>query len=491
MRNRYLARSLPGSVPHERFWARRAARTALSASAGVALRDERERLLRRRIDRGERAAVRSRDVAAADEQAVTRLDRDDVARFGRWRVLPRDRLAVAEPPARRRAVTRRDEARFRVGRHARHYGTRSGSGPRAPTIRYAIRVRSGALLAGFLVAGCGARSTPPPSAAGTGSWTTIPAVAPVPLLEVAVAERAGRIWVAGGLRTDGTASDEVFILDPAAGTWTSGPKLPEAVHHASMVSTPAGLVLFGRVRRRRPDRGDSRGPPARRTARLPGPTRRRSPTRAPRARPPSTAHASCTPAGSSPVASRTRSSPGRAQVRGRWSGDCRSRASTSPPTSDGAGRTFVLGGRVGGLDRNLAVVDLVDGATTKSIGELPTKRGGVAAFWWPSLGACLAGGESPGGANPQVECITADGTLARLPDLGVARHGIGAAVVDGHGLRRAGRSNAGPGDERHHRDAGAALSLSSGTRRSGTTSRSSGRAGGRRGRRTSASGPRG
>ena len=37
MRNRYLARSLPGSVPHERVWARRAARTALSASAGVPL----------------------------------------------------------------------------------------------------------------------------------------------------------------------------------------------------------------------------------------------------------------------------------------------------------------------------------------------------------------------------------------------------------------------------------------------------------------------
>ena len=100
-------------------------------------------------------------------------------------------------------------------------------------------------------------------------------------------------------------------------------------------------------------------------------------------------------------------------------------------TSDGAGRTFVLGGRVGGLDKNLAIVDLVEGTSVKTIGELPTKRGGVAAFWWPSLGACLAGGESPGGANPQVECMAADGTLARLPDLGVARHGIGAAVVDG------------------------------------------------------------
>jgi len=103
-------------------------------------------------------------------------------------------------------------------------------------------------------------------------------------------------------------------------------------------------------------------------------------------------------------------------------------------TTDGSGRTFVLGGRVGGLDGNLAIVDVVEGSgdeAVRTIGELPTKRGGVAAFWWPSLGACLAGGESPGGTNPQVECITPEGSLARLPDLGVARHGLGAAVVDG------------------------------------------------------------
>ena len=36
MRNRYLARSLPDSWPHDRRWARRAARTALSTSTGVA-----------------------------------------------------------------------------------------------------------------------------------------------------------------------------------------------------------------------------------------------------------------------------------------------------------------------------------------------------------------------------------------------------------------------------------------------------------------------
>jgi hypothetical protein len=99
--------------------------------------------------------------------------------------------------------------------------------------------------------------------------------------------------------------------------------------------------------------------------------------------------------------------------------------------SDGSGRTFILGGRIGGLDNNLAVVDLIDGSSALTIGQLPTPRGGVAGFWWPSLGACLAGGESPGGANPQVECIDAGGAVRVLPDLGVARHGVGAVVIDG------------------------------------------------------------
>ena len=41
------------------------------------------------------------DLAAVDEQPVAVLDRDDVARLRRRRVLPRDRGTVAEAPARR------------------------------------------------------------------------------------------------------------------------------------------------------------------------------------------------------------------------------------------------------------------------------------------------------------------------------------------------------------------------------------------------------
>jgi hypothetical protein len=64
------------------------------------------------------------------------------------------------------------------------------------------------------------------------------------------------------------------------------------------------------------------------------------------------------------------------------------------------------------------------------IGELPTRRGGVAAFWSPFVGACVVGGESPGGTNAQVECIDVDGDVSILPSLGRPRHGLGAAVVN-------------------------------------------------------------
>jgi hypothetical protein len=299
-----------------------------------------------------------------------------------------------------------------------------------------------AVVVALVATGCGGQSSPRPSAgvaapdvtigpsSVAASWTTLASTAPVPLLEVAVAERAGRIWVAGGLRTDGTASDEVYIFDPGAGAWATGPKLPEAVHHASMVSTPDGLELVGGYV------GNTLTVATAAVRRLDdGATAWTDDTPLPDARAAGAAAFDGTrivyaggvkPGG---IANEVFARSGD----GAWETVSRLPVAREhlAATTDGAGRTFVLGGRVGGLDRNLAIVDLVEGDTTTTIGELPTKRGGVAAFWWPSLGACLAGGESPGGANPQVECMTADGTLTRLPDLGVARHGIGAAVIGG------------------------------------------------------------
>jgi hypothetical protein len=271
-----------------------------------------------------------------------------------------------------------------------------------------------ALLVPALVGCAGSRSSP----AVGGAWTAV-AAAPISVLEVGAAARDGRIWIAGGLRADGTASDDVVVFDPATGTWASGPKLPEPVHHASLVSDADGLLLVGGYAPTGPTAATRRladganawtdGPPL----------------------PDARAAGAAAFDGSRVIFAGGVGADGIksevfALAEGSWRRIARLPRAREHlgAASDGAGRTFILGGRVGGLDKNLAVVDIVEGNRARTIGQLPTPRGGVAGFWWPPLGACLAGGESPGGANPQVECIDADGTVRVLPDLGVA-------VIDG------------------------------------------------------------
>ena len=276
-----------------------------------------------------------------------------------------------------------------------------------------------------LVAGRLGLGTPRPSLAFEGAWTMIEA-APIALTEVAVAAHNGRIWVAGGLRSDGSASDEVFFYDPAGSRWTGGPHLPEAVHHAALVSDGAGLVLLGGYAADGPTAG------VHRLDDEAGAWTEGVPLPAPRA-----AGAAAFDGGRIVFAGGVE--PGNinsevfALAGGAWTqiGHLSQGREHLAATSDGQGRTFILGGRVGGLGRNLGTVDLVEGDSVTALGDLPTPRGGVGAFWWPSLGACLAGGESPGGTNAQVECIAPDGNVLRLPDLGVARHGVGAAVQEG------------------------------------------------------------
>jgi non-specific serine/threonine protein kinase len=100
-------------------------------------------------------------------------------------------------------------------------------------------------------------------------------------------------------------------------------------------------------------------------------------------------------------------------------------------TSDGAGSVVFVGGRRGGLETNVGTADVAVGGTVRPLGRLPTPRGGVAAFPSAAHGACLVGGESPGGTHGEAECIALDGSVVRLPDLTRPRHGLGAVVLNG------------------------------------------------------------
>lgn len=272
------------------------------------------------------------------------------------------------------------------------------------------------------------------AAAALPSASDIPAVweretdAPFARLEMAVAAHGNRIWLAGGLSPFGEALTDVEILDPATGEWSDGPSLPGAVHHAALVSDGERLLLIGGYlgsEFNRPtdivlvltDGSDSwhQGPA------LPEPR----------------AAGAAAWDGARVVYAGGVGDGIEADVYAladdAWEpiGAMREAREHLAATSDLRGRTWLMGGRVGGLTSNLDAVELVEGTQITMLGGVPTPRGGVAAFHIDAVGACLSGGEAPDRAYTVVECMAADGTVTTLPELTEPHHGHGAAVVGG------------------------------------------------------------
>lgn len=80
-------------------------------------------------------------------------------------------------------------------------------------------------------------------------WQTLAAM-PQAVQEIYPAVHQGKIYVAGGLSDDLPLSEQqmtnfVQIYDPATNSWALGPALPEARHHAYLVSVQEQLFLFG------------------------------------------------------------------------------------------------------------------------------------------------------------------------------------------------------------------------------------------------------
>ena len=253
--------------------------------------------------------------------------------------------------------------------------------------------------------------------------------APLALTEVAAAAHDGLIWVAGGLDGSGAAVTAVLRYDPVGDTWDRAADLPEAVHHSSLVSTGTALLLVGGYA------GNGFDRPTAAVWRL-------DPTAgswvAAAALPEPRAAGGAGWDGEDLVVYAGGVGPGGVSdgVFTLESGAWRSAAPLSVAREhlavagpDEAGWVSVIGGRRGGLDTNLGRVDLIDGDKTLTLGDLLIPRGGVAAFHAPDLGACLVGGEGPGGTFADVECVD-DGGLVTLPSMAHPRHGLGAAVVD-------------------------------------------------------------
>jgi hypothetical protein len=260
------------------------------------------------------------------------------------------------------------------------------------------------------------------------SWEVL-GDAPFERIEVAAAAHGGVIWLAGGLNADGSASDETSRYDPATATWTPGPQLPDALHHAAMVSTGDELLLIGGYR------GSSFSVPVDQVLRLaPGAEWiADAPLPEPRA-----AGAAAWDGARIVYAGGVRGGGAVSDGVLAWDGErwFAIGAMVAPrehlsAASDGDGRVWLLGGRSLTLDTNLATVELVEGSLVARVAELPTARGGAVAFHLPGVGACLAGGEELAGAFDEVECIDDGLDVVRLPDMAGARHGHSVAVLDG------------------------------------------------------------
>jgi hypothetical protein len=263
------------------------------------------------------------------------------------------------------------------------------------------------------------------------AWTR-GAPAPVPLTEVAAAVHEGRIWVVGGMDTEGRGVDLVQIYDPVADAWSSGPALQEAVHHAALVADDRGLLLIGGyagIAGRATDavwRLAADG-----TSWVPGealPEPRAAGAAAWDGRDQVLYGGGVGPAGVSDTVFALAGDDGGWRELARLSGPREHLAATSL----GTGSVTFLGGRVGGLDGNLGTIDLVssaDGVVARAE-DLAEPRGGIAAFSTPDLGDCVVGGEGPEGTFGAVECV---GVVERrtLPGMAVPRHGLGAVVLDG------------------------------------------------------------
>lgn len=279
--------------------------------------------------------------------------------------------------------------------------------------------------------GTGTGATPAPQRTlSPTAWTEL-ARAPTALTEVGATGFGGRVWTAGGFDTDGQAVTTVQVYDPTFDVWVSGPPLPEAVHHAALVADGASLYLVGGYT---------------------GPSFR-EPTGAVRVLEADTGQWADAPALPAPRAAGAAVWDGQRLVyaggvgpdglagevfalapgAAAWQaiGTLATPREHLAGASDGAGRAWFLAGRTGGLDTNQASVEIVEGASVRVVGDLPTARGGVAGFYAPGAGGCAVGGEGPAGTFAEVECIDADGAVTTLPGLGQARHGLGAAVVEG------------------------------------------------------------
>jgi N-acetylneuraminic acid mutarotase len=94
-------------------------------------------------------------------------------------------------------------------------------------------------------------------------------------------------------------------------------------------------------------------------------------------------------------------------------------------------KVYVVGGRVGGIGRNLATAEAFDPATGRwaAVADLPTARGGLAATATAGGQVVAVGGEASATFGEAEALEVASGRWRSLPPLPTPRHGLGVVAV--------------------------------------------------------------
>jgi len=108
-------------------------------------------------------------------------------------------------------------------------------------------------LAAVLLAACGGNAVapldaPPPDAGACSNgpgWTDAPALALGPAQETATGAVDGKIYVIGGFDGALAVLDRVQVFDTRTCTWSLGPALPRAVHHANVAAVDGRIYVLG------------------------------------------------------------------------------------------------------------------------------------------------------------------------------------------------------------------------------------------------------
>lgn len=253
---------------------------------------------------------------------------------------------------------------------------------------------------------------------------------PLRFTEVAGTMWEGRIVVVGGLDAGGEASDRIYIYDPEADSWDTGPSLPVGLHHTAVATLGDRVYVVG---------GYSEGD---------------------RGWNPETAVWSLGPGDESWLAEpdlvtargalAVVSTGDRLLAIGGVGPDAEYLASTEilePGSSEWqpgpdlaeprehlaatftGDRVYAIAGRTGGMETNKSSVEVLISEQWEEAPSLNFTRGGIGATSIDGM-PCVAGGEEPEGTIGTVECLTV-GTWQVLAELEVPRHGLAVVAMEG------------------------------------------------------------